>query len=252
MQDTTTPSSTTTSQSAKALLQWAEIRRGFATMVPFWLGAIPFGAAYALSALAAGLSPAQTVAMSLLVFAGASQFTATGLFAAGAAPLAIILTTLIINARHVLLGVSLATYMRQTSGWLRALLAFQLCDESYAVGIRAFLDGKGTPGFQLGCNLSLYTIWPISALIGIALGQFVPDPNAYGLGLIFPLTFIALLMPLLRQRENQIVAGIAALLTIVGALWLPGQWYILLAGIGASVLGAWLVPERSKIHAASE
>src|SRR5689334_17341949 len=91
----------------------SKFRAGFIATIPLWLGVAPFGAIYAVSALAAGLSPAQTLAMSLVVFAGASQFTAAGLFAAGVAPATIVITTLVINARHALLSASLAPFVRQ-------------------------------------------------------------------------------------------------------------------------------------------
>lgn len=211
-------------------------------MLPLWLGAFPFGLLYAVSALAAGLTPAQTLAMSLLVFAGAAQFTAAGLFATGAAPATIIITTLVINARHLLMGASLAPYLRPAPGWLKALLAFQFTDESYAVGVRAFLDGTGSPAYQFGANLSMYTIWPISTAAGILLGALIPDPAAYGLDLIFPLTFLGLLAPLLRDRTNTTVAALAGVLAVAGALFLPGRWYILLAGVVASGIGALLAP----------
>lgn len=226
----------------------ADLRAGFAASVPLWLGAAPFGAIYAVTALQAGLSPAQTMLMSLIVFAGASQFTAAGLVASGAAPLAIVLTTLVINARHLLLAASLAPHVRRAPAGLKALLAFQLTDETYALGIRRFLAGQGSPAFQLGANLSLYLIWQVSTAVGIGLGALIPDPDAYGLGLVFPLTFIALLVPLLREavqrrdRATLLVAAFAAVLTVGGALLLPGQWYILLAGIGASALGLLVRP----------
>lgn len=213
-------------------------RAGFVTTMPLWLGAAPFGAIYAVSALAAGLSPAQTLAMSLLVFAGASQFTAAGLFAAGAAPLAIVVTTLIINARHALLAASLAPYVRRARPLAKAALAFQLTDESYAIGMRRFLDGKGSLAYQFGSNISLYIVWQSSTLAGIMLGALIPDPATYGLDLVFPLTFIGLLVPLLRDRVSNAVAVLAGLLAVAGALLLPGSWYLLLAGIVASGFGA--------------
>lgn len=216
----------------------ADARAGFLAMTPLWLGAAPFGVIYAVSALAAGLSPAQTAAMSLLVFAGASQFTAVGMFAAAAAPAAIVITALIVNARHLLLAASLTPYLRRAGLWERLGLAAQLTDESYAVGVRQFLAGKGSPAYQLGANMSMYVCWQTSTIAGILLGSFLPDPAAYGLDLVFPLTFIGLLVPLLRRRDSQAVAASAAALTIAGALWLPGSWYILLAGVGASAVGA--------------
>src|SRR5262245_31086053 len=126
-----------------------DFRAGFVAMLPLWMGAAPFGAIYAVTALAAGLTPAQTLAMSLLVFAGAAQFTAAGLFASAATPLTIVVTTLVVNARHMLLAASLAPYVRRSPAWVRALLAFHLTDESYAIGMRAFLDGTGSPAYQL-------------------------------------------------------------------------------------------------------
>lgn len=217
-------------------------RAGFLATMPLWLGAAPFGAIYAVSALAAGLTPAQTLAMSLIVFAGASQFTAAGLFAAGAAPLAIVVTTLIINARHALLAASLAPYVRGARPEAKAALAFQLTDESYAIGMRRFLEGGGSMAYQFGSNISLYVIWQSSTLAGILLGAQIPDPAAYGLDLVFPLTFIGLLVPLLRDRVSGAVAALAALLAVAGAMLLPGSWYLLLAGILASGLGALLSP----------
>lgn len=218
-----------------------DLRAGYLAMLPLWLGAAPFGIIYAVSALAAGLSPVQIVAMSLLVFAGASQFTAVGMVAAGAGPLAITLTTLVVNARHLLMTASLAPYLREVGPWRRLLMAAQLTDESYAVGMGRYLEGRGSAAFLIGCNLSLYTCWPLSALAGIALGSAIPDPAAYGLDLIFPLTFVGLLVPLLKERANRPAAAIAVALTVLGALLLPGSWYVLLTGAGASALGALLL-----------
>ena len=220
-------------------------RAGFLATLPLWLGVAPFGAIYAVSALAAGLSPAQTFAMSLFVFAGASQFTAAGLFAAGVAPLTIVITTLVINARHLLLAAALAPHVRRASPLARAGLAFQLTDETFAVGMRRFLAGQGSPAYQAGANISLYVIWQISTIGGMLLGALIPDPATYGLDLVFPLTFIGLLVPLLRDRVSGLVAALAAVLTLAGALLLPGSWYILIAGILASGVGAWLTRGRA-------
>lgn len=213
------------------------LRAGLLAAVPLWLGAAPFGVIYAASAVAAGLSPAQTIAMSLLVFAGASQFTAVGMIAAGAAPAAIVLTALIVNARHLLMAASLMPYLGRLGPWRRLLLAAQLTDETYALAVRRFLDGTGSPAFMAGANLSLYCVWQLSTVAGVLLGQAIPDPATYGLDLVFPLTFVGLLVPLLRDRASRPVAALAALLTVGGALLLPGSWYILLAGVGASLLG---------------
>ena len=213
---------------------------GFVATLPLWLGVAPFGALYAVTARTAGLSAAQTLAMSLFVFAGAAQFTAAGLFAVGTAPITIVFTTLIINARHALLAASVAPFVRAARPGAKALLAFQLTDESYAIAMRRWLDGSGSLAYQFGANLSMYVVWQCSTIAGILLGNLIPNPTAYGLDLIFPLTFIGLLVPLLRERVSVSVALLAAVLTIGGALLLPGSLYLLLAGIVASGVGAFL------------
>ena len=224
----------------------AEFRAGFRATVPLWLGAVPFGAVYAVTALAAGLTPMQTLAMSLLVFAGAAQFTAAGLFASGAAPATIVITTLIINLRHLLLSASVAPFVQRASQPLKALLAFQLTDETYAIGMRRFLTGQGTPAYLLGANISLYIVWQLSTITGLLVGALIPDPDAYGLGLVFPLTFIGLLVPLLRERVSISVAVVSGIIAILGALLIPGSWYILIAGIVASGFGAFLTRSQAK------
>lgn len=224
--------------------RWKDIRAGFGAMMPLWLGAAPFGAIYAVSALAAGLTPAQTLGMSLLVFAGSAQFTSVGLFASHASPFTLILTTLIVNARHLLLGASIAPFLRSQPVWRKAALATQLTDESYAIGIRAFIERRGSAAYQFGANISMYLIWQVSTATGLLLGTLIPDPAAYGLDLVFPLTFIGILAPILRNAAEHghwrtlIVAALAAILSAGTALLLQGHWYILIAGIGASAIGA--------------
>ena len=219
--------------------RWKSIQSGFIATIIVWPGVAPFGMVYAVSALAAGLSFSETLGMSLIVFAGASQFTAVGLFGAGANPISIIAATAIINARHLLLAASTASYIRQSPGWLRAIVAFQLTDETYAVGVQQFEKTGGDAWFQFGSNLSLYFVWAFSTVIGSLLGALIPDPAGLGLDLIFPLTFIAFLMPMVRDRVNRSVALLAAGISIAVALWLPGSWYVLLAGLIGSAFGAW-------------
>ena len=225
--------------------RWSAIRQGFVDTIVVWPGVAPFGMVYAVSALAAGLSIWETLGMSFIVFAGASQFTAVGLFGSGANPWTIIATTAIINARHLLLAASTASYIRRAPTWLRALVAFQLTDETYAVGIQHFAKHGGDAWYQFGSNLSLYVVWAASTVIGSLLGALIPDPGALGLDLIFPLTFIAFTVPLLRDRINRVVAGLAAVISVGTALILPGSWYVLSAGILASAVGA-LLARRSE------
>jgi 4-azaleucine resistance transporter AzlC len=234
------------------MTRWQTIRMAFVDTIIVWPGVAPFGMVYAVSALAAGLSLSETIGMSLIVFAGASQFTAVGLFGSGAHPLSIIATTAIINARHLLLAASTASYIRRSPAWLRALVAFQLTDETYAVGIQRFAKHGGDAWYQLGSNLSLYVVWFASTVVGALLGALIPNPGALGLDLIFPLTFIAFTMPMLHDHTNRIVIVVAGVISVISALLLPGSWYVLTTGIGASAVGAWLASRSSRQHSETE
>lgn len=223
-----------------------DFRQGYLDTLPLWLGAFPFGVVYAISALNAGLSNWQTIVMSLIVYAGAAQFTAVGLFAAGAAPISIVITTAIINARHLLLAATLVPYLRKERLSIKALIAAQLTDESFAIGMSRFIDGKGSIRYQLGSNLSMYTVWQISTILGVFIGERIPNTSDYGLDLVFPFTFIGLLVPLLKTRINRTVAAWAAVFAIAGALLMPGSWYLLMAGILASGIGCWLTLRKKE------
>lgn len=209
---------------------------GFRAMLPLWVGMIPFGAAYAVSARAADLSIFETQLMSLTVFAGAAQFTAAGMFAAGASPLALILTTFVINVRHLLYSLTLG--QRVPLSWPQRLLSAQfLTDEAFGVVVAA---GATSFGFLLGAELSLYLGWNLSTLAGSFLGSAVPDPEALGLDVIFPLAFLALLVPLLRRPLDVVVALFSGGAGLLAVRVMPGGLAVLAVGVLGALLGAWL------------
>jgi 4-azaleucine resistance transporter AzlC len=222
----------------------AEFRRGFIDTMPLWLSVAPFGIAYALAAQRAGLDVTQTLGMSLLVFAGASQLTAAGLFASGVDGVSIVLTTLVINLRHVLFTASLAARLRNLSVSQRAGLALWVTDESYAISVRRVVAGEAGPMLLLGANFSVYFIWQLSTLTGLLLGGIIPNSLAQGLELVFPLSFTVLLLPYLRARPLWAAALTAAALALVAKLLLPGTWYIMVGAIGGTVVGAVLEQQQ--------
>ncbi|MFC3834685.1 MULTISPECIES: AzlC family ABC transporter permease [Deinococcus] len=215
-------------------------------MVPLWPGMVPFAVAYAVTARGAGLGVWETQLMSLTVFAGASQFAAAGLFAAGAAGLGIVLTTFLLNARHVLYGLSLAQTL-PLSARQRLVAAQFLTDEAYGMST---VHGPRDPGgltfaFLLGTELSLYAVWNASTLLGALAGQVLPDPAALGVGVIFPLAFLMLLVPLVVSRTALVVTVASGLAAWGLSRVLPGGLVILGAGVGGALLGAWLTTRRS-------
>lgn len=210
--------------------------------MPLWVGIIPFGMAYAVSARAAGLSLFDTQLMSLTVFAGAAQFTAAGMFAVSASPLALILTTFVINVRHLLYSLTLGQQQRLT--WPQRLIGAQfLTDEAFGVVVAA---NASSFGFLLGAELSLYFMWNLSTLAGSLLGNAVPDPQALGLDVIFPLAFLALLVPLLRRPLDVGIALFSGAAGLLAANLMPGGLAVLVVGVLGALLGAWLSRDEER------
>lgn len=214
----------------------AAFRRGFAAVVPLWLGMIPFGVAYAIAARAAGLSLVETQLMSAVVFAGGAQFSAAGLFGVGASGVAIVLTTFLLNVRHVLYGLALSRELR-LSGARRLLAAHLLTDEAFGVTIAS---RERSFAFLLGAELSVFVSWNLATLAGALVGAGIPDPNALGVDFVFPLAFLALLVPLLRGRAELVVAACSGAVALAASRVWPSGVAILVAGVLGSLLGAWL------------
>jgi 4-azaleucine resistance transporter AzlC len=204
--------------------------------MPLVPGIVAFGLLYGVLARQVGFSPAEAWAMSLIVHAGSAQFIALGMWGtAGAAT--IIATTLVVNLRHLLMGASLAPHLRDVPPAWKPVLALWMSDETYALAISAYERGEGSPRYFLGANVSTYVAWTTSGLLGALLASALPDPGKYGLDLVFPLAFLGLLMTFLGDRINVTVAVVAGGLALLGAILLPGSWYILVAGLLGSVLG---------------
>ena len=215
--------------------------RGFSAIAPLWLGVVPFGIVYAVIARDAGLSVVETQALSVFVFAGSAQFSAAGLFATGASAVGIVLTTFLLNVRHVLYGLSLGRRI-SLDGWRRPAAAYFLTDEAFGV-----VATKPSPTFSylLGAELSLFLVWNLATLGGAFLGAAIPDPEKLGLDFVFPLAFLALLLPLIRTRAELVVAVASGILAyVIAQATTSGGVPIVVTGIAGSLLGAWLTRGR--------
>lgn len=214
-----------------------EIRRGFLAAMPFWFGLIPFAFAFAVLARTSGLSEIETQALSMLVFAGSAQLAFVNLVNEGAGSAAILLTVLLLNLRHVLYGLSLNPYLPAKPKPPRPVLAAGLVDESYGLAIRAFRDSTGSAGYLFGVSLSLFVCFAISTLAGAMLGSRLPDADRLGLEVIFPLSFLALLLPLVRSRIDLTVAAVGGMVAWITSRFADGGVVVLVTTIVAASLG---------------
>lgn len=221
--------------------QWHEFRAGARDSLPLIIGATPFGIIFGAVAVNSGLSVWATAALSLFVFAGASQFVAAGLVAGGAGVLIIVLTTFVVNLRHGLYAVTLSPYVKHLpQNWLLPL-GFSLTDETFLVAVERYQQADASPHkhwYQAGSALFMYVNWQLWTWVGIFAGQSLPDPNSWGLDFALVVTFVGMLVPGLRTRPLLVCALVAGTSAILFA-GLPNQLGLLaatLAGVGAGML----------------
>jgi branched chain amino acid efflux pump len=221
-----------------------EVRRGIVAMLPLWLGVAPFSFAFAVLARTSGFSTVETEALSLLVFAGSAQLAFVNLAKSGAGGVAILSTVLLLNLRHVLYGLSLNAHLPARTRPPRPVLAATMTDESYGLAIRAYRAGVGSEGYFFGASFSLAVGFMTATLIGTVIGSRLPDPGRLGLEVVFPLSFLALLLPLVRSRFDAAVAVVAGTLALLMSRWFGAGVVVPTATMVAAALGV-LVDRRS-------
>ena len=214
----------------------SNIRRGLSAAWPICLGYFPIGLSLGVLAQKAGLAPWQMAAMSILVFAGGSQFIAVAMIGIGASPLAIISTTFMVNLRPLLMSSALSVHFPGVSRRFLALFAYGLTDESFAVNMTRFNQGEWHRYSALTLNHAANTTWIISTVAGVYLGQLVP-PGAAGVDFALTGMFICLLVFQLRGLVFTITALIAAASALLTYLWLPGNAYVIVASCLAATVG---------------
>lgn len=212
------------------------ISAGLTAAWPICLGYFPIGLSLGVLAQKGGLAPWQMAAMSIVVFAGGSQFIAVAMLAGGASPLTIISTTFMINLRHLLMSSALSIHFPGVSRRFLALFAYGLTDESFAVNMTRFNQGGWHRYSALTLNHAANTIWIVSSVLGVYLGQLVPQGAA---GVDYALTgmFICLLVFQLRGPVFTITALISASCALLAYLWLPGNTYVIVASCLAATTG---------------
>lgn len=217
-----------------------EFLAGCRDEAPLQLGVIPFGMLYGIGALAAGMPVWLAQLTSMLVFAGAAQLVIVQMLAAAAGALPIGLTAVLLNLRHMLYSASVAEHVRHLPRRWRVLLAYLLTDEAYAVAILRYARPVG-PGpdlrhwYFLGCGLTLWGCWQLSTALGIAFGARIPPE--WDIDFAVPLTFIALLTLLVKERAGQAAALVAALAVLALAA-LPYRLGLVLAIVLGLLAGA--------------
>jgi len=214
-----------------------EFIAGLRAFAPLSMSILPFGMVCGAAASTAGMTSAQALAMSWVIFAGSAQIAATQLYAGGAPLLVILATATIINLRFLMYGASLAPHFGTLDRRRQALIAYLLTDQAYALTVvrcAQTTDRRNLHWFYFGLAGATWLCWQIATIVGVLLGSLVPAN--WSLDFIVPLTFIAMLVPLLADRAMALAAVVGGTASVL--LVLPLRLNLIAAaliGVGAGL-----------------
>lgn len=211
---------------------------GIKSGMPIFLGYFPIAMAFGILSKTTGLALYETLAFSIIVFAGASQFIAVSMIAMGASGIEIIITTLFLNFRHFLMSASLAPKLNVKSTIMKPIISFFVTDECFSVA--SFSNGEITEKYMISMQLVGYFGWGIGTGVGFVLGSVLPPLLQQSMGIGLYAMFVALLVPEMKKTNKAIV--LALLSGVVNTLFanvlgLKQGWSIVLAIIIVSALG---------------
>ncbi|NNK17384.1 MAG: branched-chain amino acid ABC transporter permease [Sulfitobacter sp.] len=224
--------------------------RGFVDGLPFILVIIPFATLFGLLAVEAGLNVIEALVFSLVVIAGAAQFTALQLMQEDAPTIIVLASALAVNLRMAMYSASLTPYIGSAPLWQRALAAYLTVDQSYMVSVAQFekepqMTVPQRIAYFFGAVTPVAPLWYIFTIVGAVLGAQVPD--SWALDFALPITFLAMIAPMFRTLAHVVAAFVAVVVSLL-AVGVPFSLGIIIAGVAGMVAGAqaelWL--ERRK------
>lgn len=212
------------------------LNRGVAAAWPICLGYAPIGLAFGVLAQKAGLKPLEIGLMSVIVFAGSSQFIAVSMLAAGASVVSIVATAFIVNLRHFLMSSALAVYLKNSDRTKLTFFSYGVTDESFAVNLTKFKGSDWDLNSALVTNYTATITWLTTTVLGGISGQFIPA-HAFGIDYALVAMFICLLVFQIRGFLYVITAAMAGIFAVGLSLLISGNSYIVIASMAAAAMG---------------
>jgi 4-azaleucine resistance transporter AzlC len=209
------------------------VRDGARLAAPLAVAVAAFGLTFGVLSRDAGLGTAAAVVFSATTFAGSAQFAAASVLSAGGTLAAAIAAAVLLNARYLPIGLSVAPALRGPA-WQRGLRAQLVVDESWAVSHLG--GGRYDPRLLLGAGLTLYGAWVGGTIVGTLAGSILGDPETLGLDAAFPALFLALLAGQVRGRRGVVVALLGAGIAVSLVPFVPVGLPIVAASV-ACLLG---------------
>ena len=222
------------------------MNRAIIDIFPLALAVVPWGILCGSLAINIGLTPLQAQLMSLLVFAGAAQLAALTILGAVGPLSSIYSSTFVISSRHLLYSAVFRDHVRKSSLGLRCSIAFFLTDEMFAVTCAYMEKTKNFSAvYALSSGITFYLIWNISTFAGIIAGQHIPNLEHLGLEFAIAATFIAIVMPTIKNRSTLMAIISSGLSAIFFSLFI--KEYALIAATFIGMLFAYLTKDKECI-----
>jgi len=206
-------------------------------------GTAIFSLVFGTVAAQKGLSLVDTILMNALVFAGASQLVAlevwTNPLSLGTIA-SLALLAAIVNARFVLMGAALRPWLGSLPAWQVYPPLLLTTDATWIVGMRYRAEGKGDAAIYLGAGLAIWAVWVAAVVPGYLLGAFISDPKRYGIDLMLPIFFAAMLVQIWRGPRRAIGWAVAGVVALGAAQLVPGWWFIVIGAVAGSIAGGFI------------
>ena len=215
-------------------------------MLPITIGVIPFGAVMGSVAADAKLSFVQSSLMNLFVFAGAAQLAAVDLMTKDAASAVVVVTGLIINLRFLLYSAAISPVIQNSSFLTKFACAYSLTDQNYAVMIanqNKLKTNAESLEFYLGASLCMFLAWHLSVALGFVFGRLAP--TEWSLDYAVPLSFVALVLPTMKDRRYIYVAVFSSIVSLLFSD-LPYRLGLIVTALLAIAYAIWLSKKRSE------
>ena len=219
--------------------------KGIVDVSPLMIPVVPFGLIFGVLAIDIGFSPVETMAMSLIIFGGASQIVLLQLFSGGASSLVIISSVGAVNSRHLLYGAVVSEHLSDLKLVWKIIISYFLIDQAFAISNDYLKKNKDSNRYfhLVGGGATCWVIWQSTTLLGIILGAAIPEK--LGLSFAVPLTFLALLVNDFRKFINVIVIIISGLVATLGYNYIPFKAYVIVAAL-AGLITAMLLTTKMK------
>ncbi|MEM7238070.1 MAG: AzlC family ABC transporter permease [Pseudomonadota bacterium] len=199
---------------------------------------IPFGVAFGVAAIEAGLSISQAIAMSALAFSGAAQFAALDFWPSPIALGSLAMVVIALNARHVVMGAALSPWLNPLPIWRRLPALAFLSDPNFADSQPAFRDGERDVGLLLGGGLALWSAWVSGTIIGVGGGANLASPELLGIDVVMACFFAAVVVGQLHaDRSYLIPIAVSSAISVLTLDWLPTGWNVILGAFIGALLG---------------